>query len=159
MASLIQFHYTGGAANADPELSLGGTGSSVELVGTALNNLFENVLPPDTLLGDSVRYRAIDLYNAGDATAEALTFFFLDTPNVESLVEAWYDSAGTQSIVDEETEPVGASGNWTTPVQAAQMALANLAAGSRHRIWIKRTVNQFATNLPNDTAYLYSWFA
>ena len=159
MASLITFNYTGGASNADPELSLGGVGSSVNLVGTAINNLFENVLPPDILSTASVRYRAIDLYNDGDATAEAMTFFLLDTPNSQSLVEAWYDSTGTQSIIDEETEPTGATGNWTTPLQASQMALSNLAAAGNHRIWIKRTVNQTADNLANDTAYLYSWFA
>ena len=42
MAAELEYRYTGGAANANPDLSLGGTSSSVEVVSVALNNLFPN---------------------------------------------------------------------------------------------------------------------
>jgi hypothetical protein len=47
MAAQIGLYYTGGVANANPDLSLGGDLSSVALLTPALNNLFDNVLPTD----------------------------------------------------------------------------------------------------------------
>jgi hypothetical protein len=136
MAADLKFHYTGGAANSDPDLSLGGTGSSELLNSTALNNLFDNVNPDEISAAPLVEYRAIDISNDGDATAKNIEFYFTDTTNSESILAAWYDSTGTQSIVNETTEPTGASGNWTTPVYASKMAFSNLAAGSTYRLWI-----------------------
>ena len=159
MASNCFFHYTGGAANDDPDLSLGGTGSSELLDTTALNNLFENVTPLETETGDHVDYKAIDLSNDGDALARNVSFYFTDTPNSESIVAVWYDSTGTQSIANDLTEPTGASGNWTTPLVGSQLSLGNLAVGATHRLWIRRTVDQSADNLNDDTAILHAWFS
>jgi hypothetical protein len=159
MASNLFFHYTGGAGNDDPDLSLGGTGSSEVLAVTALNNLFDNVDPDEIETGDLVEYRAIDLVNDGDALAKHVQFYFTKTPNVESLVEVWFDVTGTQSIVNETTEPVGASGNWTTPEYASKMTFDNMAIGATYRLWIKRTVDQDADNLNEDTATLHTWFS
>ena len=47
MAAVLEYFLTGGAANADPDASLGGDTSSVNVNSTALNNLFDNVLPPE----------------------------------------------------------------------------------------------------------------
>ena len=157
MAAVLEYFLTGGGANANPDLSLGGVTSSVNVSGTALNNIFDNVLPPDIEAGDDVNYRAIAIKNTGDATAKHVEFYFTDTPNAESLVEAWIDVTGALTVVDEDTEPVGASGNWTTPLVGSKMALANLAAGAEYRLWIKRTVDQDATNLNDDTATLHTW--
>lgn len=157
MASDLLYLLTGGAANTDPNASLGGDTSGESLSITALNNLFANVLPPDIESGDSVRYRAIELYNNGDATAKHVEFYFLDTPNSESIVAVWLDVTGTQTIGDEETEPTGASGNWTTPLVGSKLALDNLAAAAGHRLWIRRTVDQGADNLNDDLAELHTW--
>jgi hypothetical protein len=157
MSSVLEYRLTGGAANADPNASLGGDMSSEQLSGTALNNLFANVLPPDIESGDSVRYRAIELYNNGDAEARNVEFYFLDTPNSESIVAVWLDVTGTQTIGDEETEPTGASGNWTTPLVGSKLSLDNLAVSAGHRLWIRRTVDQDADNLNDDLAELHTW--
>lgn len=159
MASDIKFYLTGGAANADPDASLGGTGSSVEIVDPAINNLFDNVEPTETLSGDLVEYRAIDFRNDGDATAENVSFHFTPTVNTESEVAVWFDSTGTQTIANETIEPTGAAGNWTEPILAAKLSLANLAAAASHRLWIRRTINQSADNLTGDTATMHGWFA
>jgi hypothetical protein len=159
MASNVLFHLTGGAANADPDLSLGGDGSSVVLSGTALNNLFDNVTPPEIESGDLTEYRAIDMSNDGDAEAHHVSFYFTDTPNSESIVAVWYDSTGTQSIVNEATEPTGASGNWTTPLIGSQLDLDDLAISATHRLWIRRIVDQGADNINEDTAILHAWFS
>jgi len=163
MASDLTFHYTGGAANDDPDLSLGGTGSSEVLSATALNNLFDNVNPDEIELANLVEYRAIDIVNDGDAEAHNIEFYLTDTPNVESALAIWYDSTGTQSIVDENTEPVGAS--WTLPLVGSKLAFSDLAAAGyhvapgRYRIWIRRTVDMSADNINADTATLHVWFS
>jgi hypothetical protein len=159
MASNLLFHYTGGASNSDPDLSLGGDGSSEVLSATALNNLFDNVAPPEIETGDRTEYRAIDLKNDGDAESQNSEFFFTDTPNAESIVAVWLDSTGTQSIVNETTEPTGASGNWTTPLIGSKLSLDNVAVGATHRLWIRRIVDQDADNINEDTATLHAWFS
>lgn len=157
MAAVIEYFLTGGAANADPDASLGGDTSSENVSGTALNNLFDNINPLEIASGDRVEYRAFAFKNTGDATAKHVEFFFTDTGNAESIVAMWYDSTGTQSIGDETTEPTGASGNWTTPLVGTREAFSDLAAGAEYRIWIRRTVDQGATNLNDDLATLHVW--
>lgn len=159
MASNCFFHHTGGAANDDPDLSLGGTGSSELLSSTALNNLFDNIDPDEIDAGARVEYRAIDLSNDGDALAGNVQFYFTDTPNAESILAVWLDATGTQSIANETTEPTGASGNWTTPLVGSKLALDDLAAAATHRLWIRRTVDQDADNLNDDLGTLHAWFS
>ena len=159
MASDLKFYYTGGASNSDPDASLGGVGSSVQITDPAINNLFDNVEPTETVGQDNVDYRALDLKNIGDALAAAIEFFFLPTDNTESELAVWFDATGTQTIVDEDTEPSGAAGNWTEPIEAAKLSLGDLAAAAKHRLWIRRTVNQSAGNYTADTATMYIWFS
>ena len=157
MASNCVFTLTGGAANADPNASLGGTGSSEVLSSTALHNLFTFVTPPDITGSNDVKYRAIDILNNGDAIAKQVEFFIVDTTNSESAISIWYEASPGQSIADEDTEPVGAS--WSQPLQASRASIADIAAAGRARIWIRRTVDQDADNLTDDTATLLVWFA
>lgn len=157
MASNCIFTLTGGAANADPNASFGGDGSSVALSGTALHNLFDAVTPDDINGGDDVNYRAIDIYNNGDATAKLVQFYIVDTTNLESIIQIWYEVAPGQTIADEDTAPSGAS--WSSPLSGSKQSINDIAAGARARIWIRRTVDEDADNLTDDTAYLYVWFA
>jgi len=156
MASVIEYRLTGGAANSDPDASLGGDASSNQLSGTALNNLFDNVDPTEAAAGDT-EYRAISLHNSGDATARHVEFYFTDTVNAESIVSVWYDSTGTQTIGNESTEPTGASGNWTTPLVGSKLSLGDIAAGSAHRLWIRRVISVGAANLNDDLATMHTW--
>ncbi len=57
MAADLIFTLTGGASNSDPDASLGGVGSSQELSGTPLNNLFDNVEPDEATSGEQVQHR------------------------------------------------------------------------------------------------------
>jgi len=158
MAAQMVLKYTGGASNADPDLSLGGTGSSVSVITSpTLNNLFDNVLPTDTLSGEYIDYRAIDLYNYGANGALHVQFFMADTPNDESLIECGFDSVGTQEIASDTTAPIGIT--FLPHSYLDKLDLPNLAAGERHRLWIRRTVDQGAENLNDDTGSLHSWFS
>lgn len=157
MAAIHAFKYTGGASNANPDLSLGGTGSSVTLLTVALNNLFDNVLPPDIAVGNHVSYRAIDIYNSGTGTALHVEFYFTDTVNSESILAVGLDAAATQSIINDTTAPVGIT--FTDSRVGSKLSLPNLAPGARHRLWIRRTVDQNATNLNDDLGYLHNWYS
>jgi hypothetical protein len=155
MAAVLEYFLTGGAANDDPDASLGGDTSVENLEGVALNNLFDNVIPTDIELGDDVTYRAFAIKNTGDATAKHVQFFFTDTTNAESILKAWFDVTDAVEVVDGDTEPVG--GVWTQPLIGAKMELDDLAAGEEHRIWVQRTVDTGATNLNDDLGTLHCW--
>jgi len=158
MAAYTYFTYTGGASNSDPDLSLGGTGSTVEIVDPAPGNLFDNVSFDEIDDGPLVEYRAIDLYNSGDAAAEDVYFFFTNTVNSESQLAVWLDVTGALTVANETTEPVGASGNWTEPTVDAKMSLTDLGSTQRHRLWIRRTVDQDATGYSPDEATMTNWW-
>lgn len=155
MSAVIEYRYTGGSANSNPNASLGGVGSSVQLLTTALNTLFDSIPNTDVVLGNNVEYRAFDIYNSGDATALHVQFFLTDTPNSDTAIAVWFDSVGTQSVADELTEPAGAS--WTAPDNVTKMDLANIPAGGSHRIWIRRTALQNSSEINDDTGTLHTW--
>jgi len=153
MAAVLEFRYTGGASNSDPNLSLGGTSSSVQLSTTALNNLFDDVSPAEASAGDT-EYRAIDIYNSGDATATAISIYVdPETTSVDTQLDLGPDSVGsTLSIADESTAPTGITfGHYNA---TTKLSLPDVAAGSYVRVWVKRIVNAGATNLANDQATL-----
>jgi hypothetical protein len=135
----LRFHLTGGAANADPALSLGGVISSVQLTDATLQNLFANVSPSEALAG-SVKYRALSFKNASAETAYgAVVHISLETVSADTTIALAYDSTGTQSVVNEDTAPAGLS--FSTPLSLATgIALGDVAAGAVKRIWFKRTV-------------------
>jgi len=68
MAAVLELRLTGGADNDDPDASLGGVASSEEVSGTPLNNLFDDITPAEAEAG-CTEYRAISIYNSGDASA------------------------------------------------------------------------------------------
>lgn len=147
MSATLEFRLTGGAANSDPNASLGGVMSSNQISGTALNNLFDNINPSEAGAGD-IEYRAIDIYNSGDQTAEAITLW-IDTPTAseDTQIEIGLDST-TQSIGDEGSAPSAVS--FSQPLPGSTMSVNDVAAGSAQRVWIKRTVSAGAKNHAND---------
>ena len=138
-AADLRMYLTGGAANADPALSLGGVISSVQFTDATLQNLFNNVSPAEALAG-SVKYRALSFKNVSAFIAyAAVVYISQETTSVDTTVAIAYDSVGTQSIVDEDTAPVGLS--FSTPLSlAAGIALGDVAAGGVARLWFRRTV-------------------
>lgn len=156
MAAQIGVYYTGGVANANPDLSLGGDLSSVAILTTPLNNLFDNVLPTDIAAGDHVSYRCVYLWNIGDATALHVQVFFTDTPNAESVLAVGFDST-SQSIANDTTAP--SSVIFTESDIVTPLTLANMPSAGVHRIWIRRTVDQGAANLNDDLGYLHIWYS
>jgi hypothetical protein len=143
IAGDLKLYLTGGAANADPTLSLGGTTSSVQFTDNTLDKLFASVTPAEAAAG-SVKYRALTFKNTSAFTAYAAAVYISqETTSSGTTVSLAYDSTGTQSIVNEDTAPTGVS--FTTPLSlATAIALGDVTASGVARIWFKRTVSAAA---------------
>ena len=139
VAGDLKLYLTGGAANADPLLSLGGVISSVQFTDNTLDKLFASVGPAEAAAG-SVKYRALSFKNTSAFTAYAAAIFIAqETTSVGTTVALAFDSTGTQSIVNEDTAPTGLT--FSTPLSlATAIALGNVAAAGVARVWFKRTV-------------------
>lgn len=140
IAANLAFYLTGGAANSNPALSLGGVISSVQFTDATLQNLFDNVSPADALTG-CVHYRALSFKNASAETAYgAAIYISQETSSPDTTVAIAYDATGTQSVVDEDTAPIGLT--FSTPLSlSAAIALGDVAASGVRRIWFRRTVS------------------
>ena len=136
----LKMYLTGGAANADPNASLGGVISSVQFVDDTLQNLFANVTPSEAIAG-SIKYRALSFKNTSAFIAYAAVIYISqETTSTDTTMAIGYDSTGTQSIVDEDTAPTGGV-TFSTPLSlAAAIALGDVAAAGVSRIWFRRTV-------------------
>lgn len=145
----IQFYLTGGAANSDPNLSLGGA-ISATLVGAGLNNLLDDVSPEEASAGD-VEYRAINIKNthATETLTAAVIWITAETTSTDTTIDIAYDATGTQSVANESTAPTGVT--FSKPVsKATGISLGNIAASGTKRIWFKRTVTAGAVKLASD---------
>lgn len=151
MAASLQIRLTGGAGNSNPNLSLGGVMSSTQLSVTPMNNLFDNVDPTEAENGD-VEYRALDIYNAGDALATSISLYLSsETSSPSTELDFGLDST-TQSVGGEGTAPGGVS--FAHYTSASKLSISDIAASSAQRVWVRRTVTAGAANLNNDTCTL-----
>jgi len=156
MAASIQFFLTGGPGNSDPNASLGGTRSSTQVGGTAMNNLFDNVSPEEAAAGD-VEYRAVDVYNNGNAAAQSVAVYIdPDTPSPKTELDLGLE-AGTQTIPNESTAPSGVTFAHYTP--SSKLSIPDIAVGAAQRLWLRRTVTAGCTNLNNDLTSIKVEFA
>ena len=161
MAANLVFRLSGGSSNSDPLLSLGGIMSS-QVVGT---NLFDNVSSAEALAGDT-EYRAFDIYNSGDATANSVSFY-IDPTGVAVTVSTGKDAdnenhlsgADLETVAGEGTAPVSPVITFANNIAAAPLSLDSIEAGKATRIWIKRVVDPAEGNKSGDGVTLYVDFA
>ncbi len=150
MAAVLKLYLTGGASNADPDASLGGVMSSEELSETPLNNLFDDIDPDQAEVGVT-EYRAIGLYNDGDADAVGIEMWFVsDSASPDTSVSVGVDATGTQSIADEEDAPDSPTISFSQPGSGSTLSLDDIEPGEERRIWFKRICGANAVNHNND---------
>lgn len=144
--------------------SLGGVMSPTAIVSGQLNNVFDDVQPSEATNG-STEYRAIDVYNSGDATATVVEIYMsAETTSVDTQIDIGADTTNSPhlttdalpTIADETTAPTDGTnaivfGHYIT---GSTLALPDIPAGQAVRVWLKRIVNAGATNLANDTGTL-----
>lgn len=155
-SSDIKYRLSGGAANADPNASLGGAKSSEEVVDNTDNNLFDDVSGAEHTAGD-VEYRCIYVHNNhGSLTLQnAVVWIQSDTSGADSDLSIAVGTAavnGTeQTIADESTEPSGVSWSDAAVSRATGLALGNIPAGQHKAVWLRRTVSAGSTPQAADT--------
>jgi hypothetical protein len=155
-ATDIKIQLSGGAANSDPNASLGGAASSVELVNNSLHNLFDKVLGSEADAGD-IEYRAVYVKNghASITLENAKVYIKTQTPSPDTSAQisvATESGSPIQSVANENTAPAGQV--FSNAQDAANaLALGNLAPGAVKAVWIKWAVNAGAAAY-NDTLEL-----
>ena len=144
VANDLQFRLSGGAANADPNASLGGAISNTAMTDAALHNLFDQVASGESSAGD-VEYRCIYLRNAHATLAlqNAKAYLSADASNPNVTIAFALGTSvisGTeQTVADEDTPPAGVT--WEEAAgEANAQAIGNMPAGSHKAVWIRRTV-------------------
>lgn len=136
----IKNYLSGGAANTDPNASLGGAISSTEIVDASVNNLFGAALASESEAG-SIKYRAFFVKNT-HATLTYTTpklWISTNTPSATTTVTvALADETGSpiETIADENTAPVGPT--FVTAVDYTNgISLGSLAPGASKGVWVK----------------------
>jgi hypothetical protein len=128
---------SGGAANADPALSLGGAESSVAAVGTTLLSDETNL----TRVAGRTRYRCLYHHNQ-DATRTAAVIAWIDSSSIPSGVTvalgAAAEGAGSTAaaISGETVAPSGVTFSSPTTSGTA-ISLGNVAPGALTGLWIR----------------------
>lgn len=151
MAVDIEYRLSGGAANADPALAIGGVMSSVEANPATL---FDLVSSAEAAAGD-IEYRKVFIYNNGATTAlGAKLFVQANTPSADTTIAIALDGGGKNNDGDtsanENTAPSGES--FTSPTDyAGGLSLGDMAATDRYAVWVRRTVSAAAAGVASDT--------
>jgi len=140
-----------------PSLSLGGAATTATVSTTAMNNIFDNVDPTEASTGDT-EYRAISIYNSGDATAVSVALYMNpETTSASTQLNFWIegiDPVSPLTIVDESDSTdvlAGAGAVFTHNDAASKLTVLDIPAGSEARLWLQRVVTAGAANLASDT--------
>jgi predicted phosphodiesterase len=153
----IKMFLTGGLANTDPNLSLGGNVSTQEVTTDVMNNLFRRITEQEASSGVTI-YRCIAIRNGdlGGATMINGVFYMVyDTLSTGDL--ALYSSAQNiknvveTPLVDEFTPPTGTNINFkATLSRSGGIILGDLAPSDFKCVWLRVSVNpgavQFTAN-------------
>jgi len=151
----IDTRLSGGAANADQNLSLGGVKSSVELSPiVAEQNLFANVGGAEAAAG-STKYRALYYNNSHTSLAlqNTVIWFSTQTPSTDTAMTMALAGEGLnltmETVADEDTAPVGEV--FTAPAtKLAGLSMGNVPFSQHFGFWIKRVVLAAASAFDND---------
>lgn len=151
VAADIEWRYSGGAANTDPNACLGGAISTAGagLIDTnVINDLWDNVSAAETAAGDT-EYRGFYIKNTnGSSTFTDCRFYFSsDTTSATEELDIALDAAAVttsmSTIANESTAPSGPTFSHPT-TYAGGLALnttTGLIAGAYKGLWMRRVVN------------------
>ena len=156
LTSEIIYRLSGGAANSNVNLSLGGAKSSTALVDNTINNLYADSLGPESVAG-SIKYRAIYFHNGnGSLTAQnSRVYITTNTPSTDTVIAIAVGTAainGTeQTIANEDTAPTGVTWSTTAVDYASGLALGDIPFGQHKAIWFRRTLTAGAAAFNSDS--------
>jgi len=138
----IKKYLSGGAANADKSLSLGGAISSVEIVDDTLNNLFASANSTEADAG-STKYRAFFVKNthATLTYTDSVVYISSNTPSgttgvAIALADEAIGTSPIESIANENTAPSGPTFSTADGLGNA-LSIGDLAPGETKGIWVR----------------------
>lgn len=146
----IQYRLSGGAANADPNASLGGIVSATVVP----TGLFDTITGAESLAGD-VEYRCFYVRNANATLAlqNAVLFIQANTASADTTVAIGLGTSSIngaeQTVANESTAPAGVTFSEPATVGTG-IALGSIPATQHKAVWIRRTINAAAA-ASNDT--------
>ena len=158
VAADIKKYLSGGVANTNVDLSLGGAISTTEITDAALHNLFDQVSGAESTDGDT-EYRCFYVKNThGTITYEnAKVFIQTNTPASGSTIAIALAGEGlnvtAEVVANESTAPVGEV--FTAPAtEGAGLVLGNMAPGQVFAIWVRRVISAAAAAYNSDSVIL-----
>jgi hypothetical protein len=153
-SSDLKIYLSGGAANSDPNASLGGAISSTEVTDNTTHNLFDQVSGTESNAGDT-EYRGVYLKNThGSLTLQNTKIYISsNTGSADTTIDIALDGGATnatmETLSDESTAPSGET--FTAPTTyAGGLSIGSLAAGEKKGLFIRRTVNASAAAVNDD---------
>ncbi|NKB37862.1 MAG: hypothetical protein GKR93_11955 [Gammaproteobacteria bacterium] len=158
VAGDIDFHLSGGAANAVPDAALGGAISSVEIVAATVSNLFDVVDGDEADAGDT-EYRCFYVKNNhGSLTLQgAEVWVQTETPSVDTDEEIGLGTSAVngieQTIADESTAPAGVVFSQANG-EGSSLAIGDIPAGEHKAIWVKRVISAAASAVNADASLI-----
>lgn len=155
----IKYRLSGGAANTDPNASLGGIMSTSTEWGAALHDLFDAVSAAESSPGD-VEYRGFYvLNNHGSLTlVDARVFFTTTADDIDMGLASAAAGSSMASIANESTNPESGGITFTHPTTYAAGLQLNgsggLTLGQQKGVWLRRTIPAAAPAETNHTETL-----
>lgn len=146
----IKFYLSGGAANSNPNLSLGGVRSNTQITSGQLQNLFANIGYQEAVDG-SIKYRCFYVRNESitNALEQAGLYIFQETPSPDTVTDYGLGTAGIngteQTVANEDAAPVGVAFSHPLTDGAKIGFGGDLAPDDFVPIWVRRTVNPGAS--------------
>lgn len=153
----LEIRFSGGAANSNPNASLGGTKSSVSMTDATLNNLFDDVSGGESSAGD-IEYRHVYIHNADPSlTAQNVRIYISQDSSgtgdeIDIALGNAANGAEETAVADESTAPSPALTFTHPTTYAGGLAPSNVANGSHCSLWVRRTVNVGGAAKTNNTA-------
>ena len=139
VAGDIDYKLSGGAANSDPALSLGGIASSVDV---AANTLFDDVSSAEASAGDT-EYRCIYVKNSHATLTLLAAKIFVQSNTTGNRIAIALGGEGkngtAETVANENTAPVGETFSQPTDY-ASGLSLTDLAPGDTFPVWVRRTI-------------------
>lgn len=154
----IELRLSGGSSNGDASLSIGGAKSSVAIVDSLYNNLFNNVVSQKAKDGYT-NYRCIYIHNGHSELdlMNAAIFILQLTPSPNDEIDIGVGSSAVNAteptIASETTAPAGVT--FSRPILFGNaLPLGTIAPDQHKAVWIRRTVSPNATYLTTNNFIL-----
>ena len=158
VAGDIHKRLSGGAANSDPNLSIGGAKSSVSITDATLHNLFDIVSSAEGTAGDT-EYRCFYVHNNhGSLTMQSSKIYIsTNTPSDDTTVEIGLGAAAINATetatANESTAPAGVTFS-TAAGSGNALTIGDIPFGQHKAIWVKRIVSPAAAAYSADSVII-----